>query len=25
MLKVVQARDAAYTIPETLDKFVPDQ
>ena len=25
MLKVVQERDAAYTVPETLDKYVPDQ
>jgi len=25
MLKVVQKRDAAYIVPETLDKYVPDQ
>ena len=25
MLKVVQERDAAYMVPETLDKYVPDQ
>ena len=25
LLKVVQARDAAYMVPETLDKYVPDQ
>jgi len=25
MLRVVQERDASYVVPDTLDKYVPDQ
>jgi hypothetical protein len=25
MLRVVRERDPSYTVPETLDKYVPDK